>query len=292
MQFEDMLITLQELDGLKFPLFADAIKVFNEYQYPDYIDSFIQVANDITHETPQEALALFENICLNELISVIAMHGVQVDESLTIRDAIEILEGLLAIEHTENIEECLDLIKAHPLPTDALAELMGAAKLKFPDNFLRHITYVEKELINNIFEMLYTKAHHHGDIEELAETDISTQVDNYKKLKVLYNESGIGETLYCDMYTEHTEQIGLPYNTYIEFYKAMFVHRLMSTDKKVLIQVIYEIAGFMCLSQEGLQGLMPMVNTLVDELIADLGKKKIVAENLSALLQRIAHGKI
>ncbi|MFM7008527.1 MAG: hypothetical protein ACKO0Z_04240 [Betaproteobacteria bacterium] len=291
MELEEILTEIYLIDHQMFPLFADAVKIFDEFNSTAYIDEFRLILNTHPDATDSERMGILVNTLHDMLIELVSMHLIMLSADATIRDAIDLLDCLIHLQHTDNVTQCLDIIAKELSPEETLIELFECAKFESHDHMLRAITRVDDALINRIKQVLSDRLLV-MDVNEPSQKEISAQVKFYIALRKLVAGAGtavvphmIGDTLIMN-----ESQIGLDLEFYLNSYREHFKKRLMSRTPEDMNQVLYDVASLICISKDSATGALSRIGEITDSVYPDLDGRKYLSSKLRELIGRINHG--
>ena len=291
MELEEILNEIYLLDPQMFPLFADSVKIFDEFNSDAYIDEFRLVLNTHPDATDGERLSILVNTLHDMLIELVSMHLVMLSGEATIRDTIDVLDGLIRLQHTDNVVQCLEIISQELSPEETLIELFECVKFEFSDHMLRVIGRVDSALIERIHTVLHDRLLT-MDVSEEPPKDVSTQVKFYLALRKLVasNDTPAVKHMAGDALIMSESQIGLPLSLYITRYREHFVKRLVARTPEEMNQVLYDIASLICISAESATGGLSKIGEIVDSVYFDLEGRKFLSTKLRELMGRVSHG--
>ena len=239
--------------------YDDAIQILNDFEVPDYMDLFDRIYGEAAHLSDVEVIDGFNNTLDTILTTIIAQHGILLNESCIISDKLKISSGLFRLNNYQDTGTLLLILETEQSPQEIFSELMELVSDYKTEHVLSMLESVSDFFIDNFKEIIITPEKNKLIPAELA----ALQVSDFLKFKAKITN----RVLWCDKYFNHVEAIGLPFTIYLQVY--LIEQRDFFTESN-LAGVAEELIAIACLSEETSNKTTELVRAYAERIYSDL----------------------
>lgn len=259
--------------------FDRAVKLFDEYEVPGYLDVFEMTLTTGTDIGDDDMVLLLLEDVRTIATGLLSMQGIVVSEECTIADLITLADATNDISNYEDkvtVERYLELDESTEEIYAGLIHLVSMLPVEKTLSMLSQVTPNFVSLMKQLISV--------PEEVEPVDEELVTIIDSYLAFKEKILE---GKSNYADKFLEQNTTIGLPFAIYVAFYQKenQILHE---TTAEAYTQVAQDLFALACLSQDGYKNQFIVIKQALSGLYPEISSSTAVDLAVSRIASRFA----
>jgi hypothetical protein len=253
-------------------LFDEAIKVFDLYQTPGYMEIFETTFANLVDPSDVEVILAWQKNLREILTSLMNYQGVVLVDDILISDLLEIARASFEFIFNEDKQTLFRQIESIENESELYAEIIS-------NNSSLGVEFVLSQLLSvpdNLGGIIK------GRLLELQEEQThAKELGQILKRYAAFKKTTHGQTyLFADQLINNPRVLGLPMENYVSMFLAG-QHRPSETDQETYKRVSKELFALACLSCDGFSNPVHCVRQIVSQVYSDVQACTVVITQLN-----------
>jgi hypothetical protein len=253
-------------------LFDEAIKVFDLYQTPGYMEIFETTFANLVDPSDVEVILAWQKNLREILTSLMNYQGVVLVDDILISDLLEIARASFEFIFNEDKQTLFRQIESIENESELYAEIIS-------NNSSLGVEFVLSQLLSvpdNLGGIIK------GRLLELQEEQThAKELAKILKRYAAFKKTTHGQTyLFADQLINNPRVLGLPMENYVSMFLAG-QHRPSETDQETYKRVSKELFALACLSCDGFSNPVHCVRQFVSQVYSDVQACTVVITQLN-----------
>lgn len=269
-EMQNHIRAVQDDDTLE--LFDEAIKVFDLYQTPGYMEIFETTFANLVDPSDVEVILAWQKNLREILTTLMNYQGVVLVDDILLSDLLEIARASFEFIFNEDKQTLFRQIESIENESELYAEIISNNSSLGVEFVLSQILSVPDNLGGIIKGRLLELQEEQAHAKELAQI---------LKRYAAFKKTTHGQTyLFADQLINNPRVLGLPMENYVSMFLAG-QHRPAETDQETYKRVSKELFALACLSCDGFSNPVHCVRQFVSQVYSDVPACTVVITQLN-----------
>lgn len=263
-------------------LFDAAIRVFENYEVPGYMEIYDRTLGESTQLEEGELIPLLIEDTRLILMQLLQLQGIQVHDELRLSTLIELTDATDRLPDYEDRAALSAVLTLEESAEERYAQLIALVSSLRTEEVLSLLLEVDENMLTR-FQQQLTETTEAAPVDETLQAILQT----YRRYKTRILKD---QTAYADRYLAQQSTIGLPFSLYLNLYQKD-QGLSAETTAETRQQTAIDLLGLACLSEDGWSNPLITLRQHLSTLYADLDTVTQLDIALSKLITELhRHG--